>query len=701
MNIRKCIMIVMLLFCIFIFAPSKVDAAMISGTIFNDKIGEATLENVTVILYDKSNNEIKSVTTNQNGEYEFTELAEGEYYIKVDDEYYINDVAKKEYEYSTPVYNNGMICAYPKGNDVTKSEPQKIYYKMDYIYKNQLRTNNISLYEYTNSDKSDEIVSNLYKNPGTGFERLKKENKSITCIWVDNNIKNNVQNSLKNKRWRQNTYFSNVCIPLENVYLEVLDNSNQKGTYYDIRQGRKEILNRIFDVLEIMQKELEEKKYFENDKTKMIDIQDNHEGNTIDVNIAVKKIVNTIIPTTGETEIVCSVLDKNGNLITKKVNVQILEKETDTIAKYEGNECNWIIENGKLNAKVNLEKQKKYFIKYIFTEDAWNSGYSPQEYSIKNSDYSSDNCNDENVKTLNAIEKKFLDPNTVFYSDIETDLDTYSESNTIVGETSVFTINEWYDENLQQNKITSQINSTLKLEENENFEVKLRKKIAAVKVVLADGNIFELKNENDLKQSPNDISNIIFMDDEIMHGATVYVEYEIIAANVGDIEVEQITILDYLDFKYGKIAYDENTVLITDPQESNKTQGWVQTNKLEVQNENWLKDISEIATDDKTLVYAELNSSDFDSITNTAKKRIVTSQIITTDTDAFYQNVAEIVSYKNSIGKRNGKWETNIASSYNRAGYGDADKGSYRGTRIKTNDIIILPPFGDGINRDI
>lgn len=184
--------------------------------------------------------------------------------------------------------------------------------------------------------------------------------------------------------------------------------------------------------------------------------------------------------------------------------------------------------------------------------------------------------------------------------------------------------------------------ANLGLQKREEFEIKLNKKVDAVRFTLSDGTIYE-----DIKDYSNPMHKLIIVDEELVHGATLEIEYVLTVENLKLLQCTGVKVLDYLDYDNNVMMYNSTTKLLTDPTKTNADFGWEIKGKNEldgiVQNKNILKDTGQ---------YIISNYLENDA---TLELRLVVSLVISTHTDIdqlAYENMAEIIEYKNSIGRR-------------------------------------------------
>jgi len=184
--------------------------------------------------------------------------------------------------------------------------------------------------------------------------------------------------------------------------------------------------------------------------------------------------------------------------------------------------------------------------------------------------------------------------------------------------------------------------ANLGLLKREEFEIKLNKKVDAVRFTLADGTKY-----TDEKNYLNPMHKLIIVDEELMHGATIEIEYVITVEDLKALNCTGVKILDYLDYDNNTMVYNSSAKLITDPSKTNADFGWQIKAKNEldgiVENKNILKESGQYIISD--YLYNDINQ----------ELRLVVSLVISTATDSdqlAYENMAEFIEYKNNIGRR-------------------------------------------------
>ena len=249
-------------------------------------------------------------------------------------------------------------------------------------------------------------------------------------------------------------------------------------------------------------------------------------------------------------------------------------------------------------------------------------------------------------------------------------------------------------------------NVDLGLEERPQAQLEISKEVKNIKVTLADGSVlFDASGSTNNVLWSKYLINLV-MDEELMHGATIKIDYDISVKNVGEV--------DYKDnsFYYRGVLSNNATVATTVANTvmdyvSNNLQfnasanpAWKYISKEDIKkqgliNEKLMKDAenynSIIITEDlaKELVpsiykdKADKNAQDSISVTLTLTQ-LITSENETDDLT--YRNITEIVKTSNTVGRR---MEFSVVGNQvpeNAPAEQDTDV---------SQTVKILPPFGE------
>ncbi len=210
---------------------------------------------------------------------------------------------------------------------------------------------------------------------------------------------------------------------------------------------------------------------------------------------------------------------------------------------------------------------------------------------------------------------------------------------------------------------------------------------------------------NIYKNGGNGLINVT-MDEEVMHGATIEISYEMFIANVGE--------TDYTgqDFYYNGTGATENRKVTT---KANTVLNYVSNNLQYREDDNngkgWkIVKVEELTNDDDTKVNERLVNKDqienlkkFNTILQTTKLdqelkpgkttetvSLVLTQLITpqnTSDDKTYTNIAEITNISNTVGRR---------MAFSVQGNQDPTANPTEIDSAQAERVVILPPFGVG-----
>lgn len=240
----------------------------------------------------------------------------------------------------------------------------------------------------------------------------------------------------------------------------------------------------------------------------------------------------------------------------------------------------------------------------------------------------------------------------------------------------------------------------LTLRKREKVELTCEKKVASIKVTLADGNILLYK---DVEKPENNIGTIIsnpsitdpkqylaVMDDEILHGATLEIRYKVTVGDQGAPFNGSYTVYDYIDEELS-FKQDQNPdwEIVTDTNE-------IQNNILTREEDPTKKDELQKSLESKTVIKRTFDKD------NKEVYLTVTKLLATNSTDE-YENYAEIVEYSNDLGRRIYKTDDTgaivqnpvpanikLMEAYNNA----IDWDILEMDEAKAEEVNIIPPFG-------
>lgn len=216
------------------------------------------------------------------------------------------------------------------------------------------------------------------------------------------------------------------------------------------------------------------------------------------------------------------------------------------------------------------------------------------------------------------------------------------------------------------------------LARRQEFELTLNEYVTGTRVTLNDGTVI---HENILPK--NKVENIanknlpypIIVDEVLLHGAVVEIEYAIEIKNTTNIKAKKFSIVDYLDDE--NLVYNPDTRLLTNPDMTNSQYGWykpydwsqpygwneVAINKLKATNlsgretafgkgiigkdKNW----NELTFKDENCLKVDINNEPLE-VGHSKLLRVVLSIVIdnSKDINFNYINHSEIVGYSNIYG---------------------------------------------------
>ena len=251
-------------------------------------------------------------------------------------------------------------------------------------------------------------------------------------------------------------------------------------------------------------------------------------------------------------------------------------------------------------------------------------------------------------------------------------------------------------------------NVKLKLEDN---SILFDAKQTATNVLWRDHKSYEISYKNNMmdeirNNNKNKLGLVqLSMDEELMHGATIEITYQITVSNVGEVDYKENS------FYYTGKVKDKNTVVKT---RANQVIDYVANNLQFNVNDNkdWkVIEKSELIKDDSkmslvnnslaeqvekynTIIATEnLNKELLPSLINkgesSASVPLVLTQLITSENDTddlTYKNIVEIVKTSNDVGRR---------MEYSVVGNQDPSKNPGEIDSDASEVVRILPPFGN------
>jgi len=212
-------------------------------------------------------------------------------------------------------------------------------------------------------------------------------------------------------------------------------------------------------------------------------------------------------------------------------------------------------------------------------------------------------------------------------------------------------------------------NQNLVFEKRSPFRLKLEKFVSGIRITLADETVLYDKTTD----IPSDMLTIpITMDDEIIHGAKVEIEYTIRINNISDTNIQtgpEISVLDYFNLEGNSLQYDPDTNLLTEPNRTNRYYLWETVKKEDLQGivnsdvYDKLVEGNEYLKVEYTVSeyqQAQENNEEYPVNPVIGKNGHIDIKIVGTTTlssaleadDLTYSNTAEILKYSNLNGRR-------------------------------------------------
>ena len=371
---------------------------------------------------------------------------------------------------------------------------------------------------------------------------------------------------------------------------------------------------------------------------------------------------------------------------------------------------------------------------YGYSRQTAYAGYNGQDYIVDGTDESVEKITDltNNTTATNSFKKnaKEMNRNQVneYWKEMnnknakmlagqiatEAEFDELVSSTNITAQTQAFSVPE--EESLDaENTIDIKYYANLCIKKRDPFTIELEKRLNAVKLTLANGQEFRYEtddpsnnvgksNENVPANTPPHLPYVIQINEELMHGARVDIEYLLkVTSNISG--GQAVKIIDYLDFDNNSIVFDENTKLLTEDTLSNSDYGWKKIDIGDFLSLSYIESgvktsLNQPEHQDKQYLIYEydpaIHGHDKDNI------KLVVSRTITGTMDAdklSYGNEAEIIMYTNDEGRRDERTVNRkvvIPGNYNpiKAKYGETVEPD----NDKAPEVTIIPPLGEARN---
>lgn len=277
----------------------------------------------------------------------------------------------------------------------------------------------------------------------------------------------------------------------------------------------------------------------------------------------------------------------------------------------------------------------------------------------------------------------------------------------------------------------------LGLQERPKAQLTISKEITNAKVILANGSVLfdasgratnvtwhnkttheygyngKLMTQPKVNRGSQQV--LLTMDEELMHGANINITYKISVKNVGEVdypskefyytgnktrddEAVTTTIGEIVDYAGASGASDKNSVYNNLKFNANENTGWTLTSSAELIKDGTVyiedtsgnditNDINKYNTILKYSFNKELKPEIENSEESTVDTTLKLSQVITPDSksdDQKYSNMTEVLTYKNSVGRK---------MAYSTVGNQDPDN-KIAEVDADLSQLTILPPFG-------
>ena len=259
---------------------------------------------------------------------------------------------------------------------------------------------------------------------------------------------------------------------------------------------------------------------------------------------------------------------------------------------------------------------------------------------------------------------------------------------------SLTNMEAFYDINILQEDLDNDNKkiANLGLVKREDFNINVEKKLSGVRLTLANGQTFteyvtdDKLNEFNIPTNNIKLPCIIQINEELMHGATIDIEYKIIVENLGSLPLTANKIIDYLDNRNNSIVFKKDTPMITENiLETNETYGWDIATAGDIDNLS-----RTLPVDKQYLVTSYLQPGQKNIV------KLVVSKTINSLLEADklnYTNSAELLEYSNGEGRIN--IGSNIVGNYY-PGSVDENTGEILENDTAVAPVVsIIPPLGE------
>ena len=225
----------------------------------------------------------------------------------------------------------------------------------------------------------------------------------------------------------------------------------------------------------------------------------------------------------------------------------------------------------------------------------------------------------------------------------------------------------------------------------------------ALKITLSDNRILTTKTVEPESMLPL----IEYMDEEIAHGATIEIEYQIDVKNDSNVQCNYLELINYLPEGF---LYSENTRLITE-NKTNKDYNWKQASVSELNSKGYISDEVMKNHSGKRVVISQLGDPDNPSkdfyispggqyTANLVVSKTISSLDNLVNGDEGIEDTVEVLAYKNSANRRMAYLQNVTSGNYFinwligvYPGDGEGSDSAPNATN-PTNKVTVIPPTG-------
>ena len=659
---------------------------------------------ITVKLYNSSNIEVGSVVTNNNGEYEFLGLEKDEYTMEfLNCE--VDEITTQKISYiknkTDQTLNIGFVM--PRNSSIV---PNTI---IDEI-KAKLKSANINyseIYEYDdyayyiNNPVNQEIGYEIYDDIKNNISGKITKNDKVVIINLLDRTSPAIQNGFG---WISNSNdadtpvcyytatlgYNNSLKDLKNRELFVPKNQTAQEYYYST-DNLQDLIDNIVELKIGEIKKETQKINYTNNRTDEIVIENEHDNYNTENIIVTVSGVNT--PGAG--------LNNNGY---DEIKDDYVDPNDDSNSEY-------YIRGRIKDNDGNLITSTKFYVQLINLTDPSKNA----DIITKTGEYSFDMPQEGDEYRIEIT----YGIGTYNWQDYEiTPTGDFTEDRSILnGKKIDYVLYEKYNEMCEASSINNAISnnqdytvtatsgvyiasragkdmSDIVFRERDYTTISVEKKLSKAKVTLADGQVLreeDYSGENAVQES---VPAYWYIDDEIMHGATIQLEYEIkITSNK---MLKNIELLDYLSYDNSTLIFDSEAKMLTDSNITNKE--WSQKTSTEIettyQQKQYLKEGAIYLT--RTIDALSSSSGSYEKTIYLIASKLVTSA----DQNLTYDNIIEVMAYEEDNGQIAG--ETASVKDHIEPGNYDPENFYNLPSEVDTDNakrFIITKPTGGKMNK--